>query len=85
MAILKYYWLLPGDKVKHVGRSNLSNKVGEIIARVKNADDMFAVEFGDDTYAVYGDCLEKHHYNGDDVKTEPKSKRRSKYDEEEDY
>jgi hypothetical protein len=73
------YYFMPGDRVKHVGRSQLLNKVGEIISRVQNAD-AFVVEFGDDSYVVYGDDLERHNFVSG---VELPSKRRRR-DEEDD-
>ena len=73
------YLFMPGDKVKHVGRSQLFSKVGEVIARVKNTDEYFVVEFGDDTYSVHGASLEKFFYAPG---AEPAPKQRHRRDEE---
>lgn len=75
------YLFMPGDKVKHVGRSQLFSKVGEVITRVKNTDEYFVVEFGDDSYAVHGASLDRVYYAPDAEPTTPKRRRRDEEDE----
>ncbi len=74
------FLFMPGDKVKCIGRSQLLNKAGEVICRVKNADDMFVVEFGDDSYVVCGENLERQNFVSG-VELPPKRRRRDEEDD----
>jgi hypothetical protein len=50
-----------------------------VIARVKNTDEYFVVEFGDDSYSVHGASLERFYYAPG---AEPTPKQRRRRDEE---
>lgn len=52
---------MPFDKVHYIGTlSQPKGKLGEVVARVGGYDNVFSVEFGDDTYIVSGSSLRRH-------------------------
>ena len=81
---------MPGDRVKYVGNStftddsghatNLTGKVGEVIAKISGEDFGFVVEFGDDSYVMDGRNLKRHYFAPGAEPVAPKRRRDSDLD-----